>query len=29
LIVRKPGSYILRVYDLDDERVSGQRDIVV
>jgi hypothetical protein len=29
LIVRKPWSYVLKVYDLDDERLSWQRDIVV
>ncbi len=29
LIIRKSGSYTLRVYDLDDESVDGQRSIVV
>jgi len=29
LIVRKSWSYILRVYDMDDESVDGQRSIVV
>ncbi len=29
LIVRKSGSYILRVYDMDDESIDGQRSIVV
>lgn len=28
LIIRRPGMYTVRVYDLD-ERASGQRDIVV
>lgn len=29
LIVRKNGSYIFKAYDLDDERVYGQRSVVV